>query len=119
MNPIKTFLKGGVHPEENKLSADLPIQDFPMPKQLIVPLGQCLGAPADCIVNKGDHVLTGLLKGNMFLEILAAASGLIQRMRLIMAVLVVRGILPQKHISKVFLTSNQQLMELECWHSSF
>ena len=57
MNPIKTFKKGGVHPEENKLSADMPIQDFPMPKQIIVPLGQCLGAPAECIVNKGDHVL--------------------------------------------------------------
>ena len=52
MNPIKTFKKGGVHPEENKLSADLPIQDFPMPKQIIVPLGQCLGAPAECIVNR-------------------------------------------------------------------
>ena len=32
MNPIKTFQKGGVHPEENKLSAEQPIQDFPMPK---------------------------------------------------------------------------------------
>ena len=63
MNPIKTFHKGGVHPEENKFSADQPIKDFPMPKQIIVPLGQCLGAPADCIVNKGDHVLTGQLIG--------------------------------------------------------
>ena len=63
MNPIKTFKKGGVHPEENKLSAELPIQDFPMPKQIIVPLGQCLGAPAECIVNKGDRVLTGQLIG--------------------------------------------------------
>ena len=61
MNPIKTFHKGGVHPEENKFSADQPIQDFPMPKQIIVPLGQCLGAPAECIVNKGDRVLTGHL----------------------------------------------------------
>ena len=50
MNPLKTFPRGGVHPEENKLSAHQPIQDFPMPKQIIVPLGQCLGAPADCIV---------------------------------------------------------------------
>ena len=39
MNPIKTFKKGGVHPEENKFSANQPIQEFPMPKQIIVPLG--------------------------------------------------------------------------------
>ena len=63
MNPIKTFPRGGVHPEENKLSANQPIQDFPMPMHIIVPLGQCLGAPADCIVKKGDRVLTGQLIG--------------------------------------------------------
>lgn len=63
MNPIKTFKKGGVHPEENKLSAGKPIEVFPMPKQIIVPLGQCLGAPAECIVNKGDRVKTGQLIG--------------------------------------------------------
>ena len=69
MNPIKTFKKGGVHPEENKFSADQPIQDFPMPKQLIVPLGQCLGAPAECIVKQDSwdilllYVSEGLCKG--------------------------------------------------------
>ena len=88
MNPIKTFLKGGVHPEENKLSADLPIQDFPMPKQIIVPLGQCLGAPADCIVNKGDHVLTGQLigtaKGFISANVHSPATGTVAKVDVVM-----------------------------------
>ena len=88
MNPIKTFLKGGVHPEENKLSADLPIQDFPMPKQLIVPLGQCLGAPAECIVNKGDHVLTGQLigtaKGFISANVHSPATGTVAKVDVVM-----------------------------------
>ena len=88
MNPIKTFKKGGVHPEENKLSADLPIQDFPMPKQIIVPLGQCLGAPADCIVNKGDHVLTGQLigtaKGFISANVHSPATGTVAKIDVVM-----------------------------------
>ena len=83
MNPIKTFQKGGVHPEENKLSAHLPIQDFPMPKQIIVPLGQCLGAPAECIVKKGDRVLTGQLigtaKGFVSANVHSPATGIVAK----------------------------------------
>ncbi|MBR0323868.1 MAG: electron transporter RnfC, partial [Bacteroidales bacterium] len=59
MNPKKTFHQGGVHPEENKLSSDKPIITFPIPKQVIIPLGQCLGAPAEAIVKKGDEVKVG------------------------------------------------------------
>ena len=88
MNPIKTFQKGGVHPEENKLSADKPIQDFPMPKQIIVPLGQCLGAPAECIVNKGDHVLTGQLigtaKGFISANVHSPATGTVAKVDVVM-----------------------------------
>ena len=88
MNPIKTFQKGGVHPEENKLSADLPIQDFPMPKQIIVPLGQCLGAPAECIVNKGDRVLTGQLigtaKGFVSANVHSPATGTVAKVDVVM-----------------------------------
>ncbi len=88
MNPIKTFPRGGVHPEENKLSAHLPIQDFPMPKQIIVPLGQCLGAPADCIVNKGDRVLTGQLigtaKGFVSANVHSPATGTVAKVDVVM-----------------------------------
>ena len=88
MNPLKTFTRGGVHPEENKLSADKPIQDFPMPKQLIVPLGQCLGAPAECIVNKGDRVLTGQLigtaKGFVSANVHSPATGTVAKIDVVM-----------------------------------
>ena len=88
MNPLKTFTKGGVHPEENKLSAHKPIQDFPMPKQIIVPLGQCLGAPADCIVNKGDRVLTGQLigtaKGFVSANVHSPATGTVAKVDVVM-----------------------------------
>ncbi len=88
MNPIKTFKKGGVHPEENKISAQKPIQDFPMPKQIIVPLGQCLGAPADCIVNKGDRVLTGQLigtaKGFISANVHSPATGTVAKVDVVM-----------------------------------
>ena len=88
MNPIKTFKMGGVHPEENKLSADKPIQDFPMPKQIIVPLGQCLGAPAECIVNTGDRVLTGQLlgtaKGFISANVHSPATGTVAKVDVVM-----------------------------------
>ena len=88
MNPIKTFPRGGVHPEENKLSADKPIQDFPMPKQIIVPMGQCLGAPAECIVKKGDRVLTGQLigtaKGFVSANVHSPATGTVAKVDVVM-----------------------------------
>ena len=88
MNPLKTFPRGGVHPEENKLSAHLPIQDFPMPKQIIVPLGQCLGAPAECIVKKGDRVLTGQLigtaKGFVSANVHSPATGTVAKVDVVM-----------------------------------
>ena len=88
MNPLKTFPRGGVHPKENKLSANQPIQDFPMPKQIIVPLGQCLGAPADCIVNKGDRVLTGQLigtaKGFVSANVHSPATGTVAKVDVVM-----------------------------------
>jgi electron transport complex protein RnfC len=88
MNPLKTFPRGGVHPEENKLSALQPIQDFPMPKQIIVPLGQCLGAPADCIVKKGDRVLTGQLigtaKGFVSANVHSPATGTVAKVDVVM-----------------------------------
>jgi len=58
---LKTFLKGGVHPEENKLSSGSPIQYSPIPDEVLLSLGQSLGAPAKAIVNKGDAVKTGQL----------------------------------------------------------
>jgi electron transport complex protein RnfC len=58
---LKTFIKGGVHPEENKLSAGNSIQQASIPGEVLISLGQSLGAPAKAIVAKGDLVKTGQL----------------------------------------------------------
>lgn len=55
-------LTGGVHPEENKhQSTDRPIATGPLPEQLILPLSQHAGSPADPVVSVGDKVLKGQL----------------------------------------------------------
>ena len=51
---------GGVHPEENKhLTCDKPIQVFPEPDVLVVPMSQHIGAPCKPLVKKGDAVTMG------------------------------------------------------------
>jgi len=56
---LKTFPVGGVHPPENKLTANCPIQYLPLPQSVVIPVSQHIGAPANIIVNKGDSVKTG------------------------------------------------------------
>lgn len=56
---MKTFPTGGVHPPENKLTADCPIQYLPLPQSAVIPVSQHIGAPANIIVNKGDSIKTG------------------------------------------------------------
>jgi len=56
---MKTFKLGGVHPPENKLSAQAAIETIVLPKQVTIPLGQHLGAPATALVKKGDLVKVG------------------------------------------------------------
>lgn len=58
---LRTFRIGGIHPPENKLSAGKPIIQLPIPKQVIIPLSQHIGAPAQPIVKKGDMVKVGTL----------------------------------------------------------
>ncbi|MFW6248236.1 MAG: electron transporter RnfC, partial [Bacteroidota bacterium] len=67
---MKTFKPGGVHPPENKLSKNAVIKNIPVPDQVIIPLSQHLGVPANPLVKKGDEVLTGQLiaKGDGFIS---------------------------------------------------
>lgn len=55
----KTFSIGGIHPQENKLSANHPIHEADLPKQAVIMLSQHIGAPAKPIVRKGDRVKVG------------------------------------------------------------
>ena len=58
---IRTFRIGGIHPEENKITAEMPTQVAPLPKQAIFPLSQHICAPAKPIVQKGDKVKVGTM----------------------------------------------------------
>lgn len=69
MGILKTFALGGVHPKENKLSANAAIEVLDPPKQAFIPLGQNLGAPSKPVVARGEEVKTG--------QLLAEASGFI------------------------------------------
>ena len=54
---------GGVHPEENKISTNAVIEEFPLPKTAVILMTQHLGAPATPCVAKGDTVKVGQLIG--------------------------------------------------------
>ncbi|MDE5980687.1 MAG: electron transport complex subunit RsxC [Bacteroidaceae bacterium] len=58
---MKTFSKGGVHPDENKLSASSAIREAGLPKQAVFSMFQHIGAPAKPVVAKGDEVKVGTL----------------------------------------------------------
>ena len=66
---IKTFPRGGVHPPDNKITANSQIENLPLPLSVSIPVSQHTGAPAVPIVKKGDKVLTG--------QVIAAANGYI------------------------------------------
>jgi electron transport complex protein RnfC len=63
MGVLKTFALGGIHPPENKLSANKYIEVLPLAEQMVVPLGQNLGAPSKALVKRGDKVKAGQLIG--------------------------------------------------------
>ena len=58
---LHTFRIGGVHPEENKLTADMPVVVAGLPQIAVFPLSQHIGAPAKPVVSRGDKVRVGTL----------------------------------------------------------
>lgn len=56
---LHTFKIGGVHPAENKIAAGKPIENVPLPEEVVLPVSQHIGAPANPIVKKGDKVKRG------------------------------------------------------------
>ncbi|MDD5090644.1 MAG: electron transport complex subunit RsxC [Candidatus Wallbacteria bacterium] len=71
---------GGIHPDDMKhLSRNRKIEPVPMPEKLIIPMSQHIGAPAKCIVKKGDRVRRGQkigeAEGFVSVPVHASASG--------------------------------------------
>lgn len=81
---LKTFKLGGVHPPENKLSADQPIQVLEPPQQAFIPLNQNLGAPAKPLIAKGDTIKVGqmIARGEAFISsnVHSSVSGKVLKM---------------------------------------
>ncbi|MFC1705164.1 electron transport complex subunit RsxC [Nanoarchaeota archaeon] len=50
---------GGIHPQERKLSKERVIKQAEMPKKVVIPLSQHIGAPCKPLVNVGDEVKIG------------------------------------------------------------
>ncbi|WP_419810483.1 electron transport complex subunit RsxC [Bacterioplanoides sp.] len=74
---------GGIHPAENKTqSTQTPIQQAPIPAELVLPLHQHIGAAAEPLVKVGDSVLKGqmLAEANGFVSVPlhAPTSGMIK-----------------------------------------
>jgi len=80
---LKTFKLGGVHPTENKLSADKKIEELPIPKTVFIPVAQHIGAPATPVVKRGDEVKVGqiIAKSSSFVStnIHSSVSGKVKK----------------------------------------
>ena len=68
-NKLKTFPKGGIHPPEEKISADKPIEKLPLPANIKIPVSQHIGVPAVPKVERGEFVKTG--------QVIAKTSGFV------------------------------------------
>ena len=80
---LKTFPIGGIHPPENKLTAEKQIACLPIPENVIIPVSQHIGSSATIIVNKGDNVKTGQViatsKGFISANIHSSVSGKVNK----------------------------------------
>ncbi len=66
---LKTF-PGGIHPADSKSYAEnAAIETMPLPKKVVIPLSQHIGAPAKPCVKVGDEVLVG--------QVIAEAGGFV------------------------------------------
>lgn len=60
---MKTFSMGGIHPNDNKISANVAIEVLPLPQVVYISMAQHIGAPATPVVSKGDVVKVGQVIG--------------------------------------------------------
>lgn len=80
---LHTFRIGGVHPDDHKLTAEIPTKKAELPKKAIFPLSQHIGAPAKPVVKRGDKVKVGTLiaeaGGFVSAPIFSSVSGTVEK----------------------------------------
>lgn len=74
--------KGGLHPEENKITAKSPIEIMPEPAVVSIAMSQHIGAPCTPMVKKGDYVYKGqtigLAEGGLTCPVHSSISGTVK-----------------------------------------
>lgn len=78
--------RGGVHPYDGKeLSKEKPVREYLPGKEMVYPLSQHIGAPAQPVVKKGDYVLAGQkiaeMGGFVSAPIHASVSGVVKELK--------------------------------------
>ncbi len=58
---LNTFRMGGIHPPQEKHSAQIPLSYAKVPEKLLIPINQHIGQPCEILVNKRDEVSRGML----------------------------------------------------------
>ena len=72
---------GGVHPKEHKRTRDLPVQVFPQPDVVVIPMSQHIGVPCEPLVKKNDVVRKGQKIGDnkgLCVPVHASVSGVVK-----------------------------------------
>ncbi len=84
---LKTIkkIRGGIHPPENKRTADHESEVLPIPERVIIPMRQHIGAECTPTVAKGEHVFVGQIIGDseapLSVPIHASISGIVEAVR--------------------------------------
>ena len=78
--------RGGVHPYDGKeLSKEKPVREYLPGKEMVYPLSQHIGAPAQPVVKKGDYVLVGQkiaeMGGFVSAPIHSSVSGVVKELK--------------------------------------
>lgn len=80
---LRTFRIGGIHPSDNKITAEMATVQAEIPAVAVFPLSQHIGAPAKPVVKRGDTVKVGTLLaeagGFVSAPIYSSVSGVVQK----------------------------------------
>lgn len=103
--------RGGIHPYEGKeLSKDRPIKDYLPKGDLVYPLSQHIGAPAEPVVSVGEHVLAGQLiakeSGFVSAPIYSSVSGVVKAIEQ-------RRVITGDHVNSIVIENDNRYDEVE------